>query len=196
MPATIKNRIKKTFKKTLKNTLKIIVLLSLSFSLAACERIQETFETLMADQNSLALSPPVISVSAAQDQKIQILYRSLQSKQLSLIQPLLDSSLQQQIKQSPELIAHMLQLIPSEKPEHYRVLTTLKSVMPPIGKITTVVALFEYPKDVIALTVVFAGGDGGTTILAVTVDQVNQASSSSSIDQIELDLATLAKKDD
>ena len=179
---------------TIKKTIKMIVLLSLGFSLVACERITDMTESFMADQNNSELKPQPIAVSAAQEQKIQLLYRALQSKQLDVVKPLLDASLQQQIKQSPEIMQHVFQLVPSEKAEHYRVFTTLVSTTPSVGKVTTAVALFEYPAAVIAVTVVFKGEDGGTTILALTIDQVDQTISSSSMDQIELDLNQMAKE--
>ena len=79
---------------TIKKTIKMIVLLSLGFSLVACERITDMTESFMADQNNSELKPQPIAVSAAQEQKIQLLYRALQSKQLDVVKPLLDASLQ------------------------------------------------------------------------------------------------------
>lgn len=154
---------------------KIIILLCLGVSLSACKYTQQAVEDFVTDLVIGSNKQVAVRALAAQVEKINILYRALQSKDTAILKPLLDTSLQQQIKQSPELMQHTFQLIPSGNVFHRQVFTTVQSKIRPTGKVTSVVMLFEYPQAVIALTVVFKGGEGETTVLAFTVDQFDQS---------------------
>lgn len=115
-----------------------------------------------------------IESSQQQDLKMQQLYAALQSQELPQVLPLLDPSLQQQIQQSPELIQDVFRLIPEGEYERWQVATRSQSVAPKVGAITTLVYVFDYTLDMLAITVMFKGHDGTATIMAISVDRLKK----------------------
>lgn len=119
-------------------------------------------------------SGTVIESSQQQDLKMQQLYAALQSQDVKQVLPLLDPSLQQEIHKSPELIQDIFRLMPVDDYERWVVATRSQSVAPKVGAITTLVYVFDYTLDMMAITVMFKGHDGGATIMAISVDQLKK----------------------
>lgn len=115
-----------------------------------------------------------IESSQQQDLKMQQLYAALQSQDVKQVLPLLDPSLQQEIHKSPELIQDVFRLIPEGEYERWQVATRSQSVAPKVGAITTLVYVFDYTLDMLAITVMFKGHDGTATIMAISVDRLKK----------------------
>jgi len=143
--------------------------------MSGCERLDDLIDDFISDRNISYLDQRDAKPSAEQNQKIQQLYRALQSKQQAVLRPLLDKHLQQQLVQSPEILRHIFSLVPSQTPESHQFLTMLKSRTHPIGRTTSIVTVFEHPQQVLALTTVFEGHDGRDALLAFTIDLLEKS---------------------
>lgn len=116
----------------------------------------------------------VIESSKQQDLKMQQLYIALQSQDVKQVLPLLDPSLQQQIKHSPETIEDIFRLMPEGEYDRWQVALRSQSVAPKVGPITTLVYVFDYTLDMLAITVMFKGHEEGATIMAFSIDRLKK----------------------
>lgn len=147
---------------------KTILILILGLSLSGCERITGyLFE-------KIGLNDVPVS-SHDQDFNAQLLYKAIQKKDIAEISSLTGSQVQQQLKDSPNLLDSVFKIMPQESPTSMSIVNTSQSLTTQDGKTTSVTYLYDYPNMQISLRVVFPGYDGDGTIIGFWVTKITKA---------------------
>lgn len=150
---------------TIQKTLLIFVL---GLSLSGCERMTDYIF------DKIGINDILVS-SHDQDFNAQLLYKAIQKKDIAEISSLTGSQLQQQLKDSPNLLENVFKIMPQEQPTSMSIVNTSQSLTTQDGKTTSVTYLYDYPNMQISLRVVFPGYDGDGTIIGFWVTKITKA---------------------
>ena len=147
---------------------KTMLILILGFSLSGCERVTDALF------DEIGINEVPVS-SRDQDHKAQLLYEAIQKKDIAEISALTGSQVQQQLKDSPNLLDSVFKIMPQESSTSMSIVNTSQSLTTQDGKTTSVTYLYDYPNMQISLRVVFPGYDGDSTIIGFWVTKITKA---------------------